>query len=131
MLLVKWINFRPLFRTRKNRSHHRAENRNLIRYGYKDAGADPLISNLVDISEGGLQLSMNTKIRVGTILNMVINLVEKNQDLPVVGKVVWARPIPGYRGGYRVGVAFQEVNPDYLETLRDLVSAPVLKKHRH
>lgn len=134
MILVKWlnfINFKGIFRTKQERSYPRAENRNLVRYELEEAGIAPLISNLVDISEGGLQLSMKKKIRIGTLLNMVINLVEKNQDVPVVGKVVWTRPIPGYQGGYRVGVAFEEINPDHQETLREIVCAPHRKKRKH
>ena len=133
MLLVKWLNFisfKSLFRERKKRSHLRTQYRNLVRYELNDPDSPALISNLVDISESGLQLSMKRKIRIGTLLNMVINLVEKNQDVPVVAKVVWTRPIPGYRGGYRVGVAFQEINPDHQETLREIVTSPKIKKRR-
>ncbi len=131
MLLVKWLNyidFKNIFREKKKRTHARAEYRNLVRYEGDDPEVPALISNLVDISEGGLQLSMTKKLRVGTLLKMVINLVEKNQDVPVVAKVVWTRAIPGYRGGYRVGVAFQEINRDHQETLREIVSVPKFKK---
>lgn len=135
MLLLKWVNLITFGRRRssakKPRAYMRAEYRNLVRYQPSNENEPHLISNLVDISEGGLQLSMTRKIKTGTLLNMIINLVEKNQDVPVLGKVVWVKPIPGYRGGYRVGVVFEEITQHDKAVLRDLVMAPSFSSHKH
>lgn len=121
MLLLKWMKSIHFGSREKPRAYRRAGYRNLVRYSDgKNAPAD-LISNLVDISEGGLQLSMTRKIKLGTLLNMIINVVERNQDVPVLGKVVWVKSIPGYRGGYRVGVVFEEITPNDREIFREIV----------
>lgn len=135
MLLLKWMNLITFAKrkagAKKPRAYTRTEYRNLVRFQTNDEASPHLLSNLVDISEGGLQLSMRRKIKVGTLLNMIINLVEKNQDVPVLGKVVWVKPIPGYKGGYRVGVFFQEITPHDKAVLRDLVMAPSFSSRKH
>lgn len=135
MLLLKWMNLITFAKrkpaAKKPRAYMRTEYRNLVRYQADNETTPHLLSNLVDISEGGLQLSMTRKVKVGTLLNMIINLVEKNQDVPVLGKVVWVKPIPGYRGGYRVGVVFEEITPHDKAVLRDLVMAPSFISRKH
>lgn len=131
MLVIRWANIIDfsggLIAKKKPRAHQRINLRNLVRYGAVTENFPELVSNLVNISEGGLQFSIRSKLPKGTLLNMIINLVEKDQDVPVVAKVCWSKPVIGYSHAYKVGVCFQEILPEHQYLIHGLVgSKPVL-----
>lgn len=125
MLVIRWANiidFAGAFiGKKKTRAHSRVESRNLVRF--TTPGQFPeLITNLVNFSEGGLQFSVKSRIKPGTLLKMVINLVERDMDVPVVAKVCWVKAIMGKGEAYRVGVSFQEILPEHQSILRSLAA---------
>jgi Tfp pilus assembly protein PilZ len=126
MLVIRWANFVDfagrLIRPRGAREYHRVRAHNLIRYYDPFAEIPELITNIVNLSESGLQISVRSKIKIGTEIRMVINLVERNQDIPVVGKVMWIKGVRGKGTAYRVGVKFDQISAEHRSLLRSLVT---------
>ena len=98
----------------------------LVRYRYAEGEFPELITNLLDLSEGGMQFSVRSKMRLGTLLNVIINLVEKNEDVPVLAKVRWVKPIPSRARAYRIGASFEKILSEH----RLMLQSTILEK-RH
>lgn len=79
------------------------------------------ICNLVDISEGGIQFSSPRKLEHGALFSCLINLIEKDVQIPVMAKVVWARRCRKCRGIYHVGASFLSIHEEASQTIRDFI----------
>ncbi len=127
MLEIRWTSITDLagkiVRKPKDRAHSRFRTQNLVRYfdPYAKLPASGL-SNLVNLSEGGLQFSCRAKPKVGAKIQMVINLMERQHEIPVVGRIVWVKSVPGRGTAYRVGVRFEEIDSAHRHLLRSLVN---------
>ncbi len=127
MLVIRWAGLmkfkdRILQRKRKmNRAYQRISSFNLLKYYDPSARSPELLTNIVDLSEGGLQFTARQKLATGSMIQMVINLIERNQDIPILGRVVWIRPLDIRYKVYRVGVLFEEIRPEHRGLLRSLV----------
>ena len=117
----------------EQRLHPRAKSRNLIRSEVANSsGYSQNLSNLVDLSESGLRFAARDKMKVGTVLKMMINLVEKKAQVPVVGVVVWVRQIRRGNPGYYIGVSFVQISEEHRHLMHELVETyrqrPVSRK---
>ena len=103
------------------RSVPRARTRNLVKSQPTDYSSSQHLSNLVDISAAGLRFVARTKLKTGTHLQLVINLAEKNIQVPLVGQVVWTRSIEGHASGYYVGISIVQINEEDRRHLQEIV----------
>ncbi len=109
---------------RKNRrTAPRARSRNLIKYQPEDGLPVEKISNLIDFSEIGLQFVYRKKIRPGSILKMVVNVAERNKEVPVLGRVMWVKALESRSRGFRIGVAFLEIQEEDRKLLRGMIKS--------
>lgn len=126
MLVIRWANLvtlaGKLMKKRGARKHPRVRSYNLLRYYDPFAEIPELLTNIVNLSESGIQITVTSKLKIGQQIQMVINLVERNEDIPVVGKVVWIKGTRGQTVAYRVGISFDEIQPVHRSLLRSIVT---------
>jgi hypothetical protein len=81
------------------------------------------VTNLKDISEGGLKLWTPEKIQSTDLVNFIIYFAHHEHQVEVVSKMVWTRPV-GYDGqGYVAGFTFVNPHPFQQDFLRHYVQA--------
>jgi hypothetical protein len=88
------------------RQFRRVKNDNLAR-DRADSGGFPQLYNLVDLSEGGAQISADKELRPSEVLHLVLNLRELELEIPVQAQVVWAKPMTS---GCRAGLQFMALH---------------------
>ncbi len=79
------------------------------------------LSNLIDISESGIQFLSRDPLEAGHLLEIVMNIPQKKVEIPVMAKVSWVKPGERKSLGYRVGAVFTQVNPMDKTLIRDFV----------
>ena len=106
----------------QRRKSLRAKSSNLIKSTTYTGNAKEQISNLIDISEGGLQFFSKERIEPDTVLKITVNMAEKKKQVPIITKVMWTRPEKKGQGtGYEVGVSFLEIDPKDRDLINDFV----------
>lgn len=111
---------------REKRRYPRMKTFNLVKCEYPARAVTVQISNLINVSEGGLQFICQNMFRLAEKLRITINLAELGRDIPVEAKVVWLRkehqtPRMGNNLCCRVGVSFTEIADQDREAIHDLV----------
>ncbi len=122
MHFIRWTALKSLkdrLLGKNRRIAPRARSRNLVKHQLE--GNPEFLSNLVDLSETGLQFSFRYKMKVGTVLTMTLNLAEDNENIPVLGRVVWVKPFEGRSSGFRVGVTFLDISFHGQEAIRRII----------
>jgi len=67
-----------------------------------------------DISGGGLRLSLEEKLEVGTLLKVELELLKEKKKVQLDAKVIWVEPAPDYMEcSYEAGIEF--INIDFAE----------------
>ena len=75
-------------------------------------------SKTLDISHGGILISMQKQIEVGTLIDMRFQFPNDKQVVNAVGKVVWSEEErPSLQTGYGVGVKFSKISKEDLERI--------------
>ncbi len=95
----------------QKRNEFRARTHNVMKVTSVNETRKEYVSNLIDISESGIQFLSHHKFEVGHKLEIVINFPQKKIEIPVFAKVMWIKPGQRKHWGYRVGAAFTDVNP--------------------
>ena len=118
MLSIRWAELpwvadtalSQLFKKNK-REFARAKSHNLVKYHHPSSSAPTEhVSNIVNISEGGLQFRYHGNIAVGIAIRMSINLAELGRQIPVLGRVKWVSGSEGRNNhSRRVGVSFMVI----------------------
>ena len=129
MQFIRWTalkNLKDKLLGRNRRHAARTRSRNLVKHKLAEPSNPEFLSNLVDLSESGLQFSFRYKMKIGTVMNMTLNLAEDNENIPVLGKVAWVKPFDGRSSGFRVGVTFLDISFQGQETIRRVIR----RKHR-
>ena len=62
----------------------------------------------LDVSRGGLRVSLDRELVVGAILQIGVELPDADETLYLAGEVRWCRALPGEEQGWSVG--FQLLN---------------------
>ena len=91
------------------RKHPRVKSHNLIRCTEKNGASMQKVSNLVDLSAGGLQYVTRDHVEPNDTLKLVVNFPERGKQIPVLAKVEWTRPVLREHVYYRTGVSFKEI----------------------
>lgn len=80
------------------------------------------ILTLVDISEGGLQLSSPERLSKNQIVELTVNLAQIEKQIQVLGRVVWNRCRSGAGGKfYQMGISFLELSQEARDVIRSFV----------
>jgi c-di-GMP-binding flagellar brake protein YcgR len=69
------------------------------------------ISLSKDLSRDGLMMNSNQDVKVGTIMDLEIDIPDDPKPVHTTGKVVWSRPSEGRNQGYDHGVRFLMMDP--------------------
>jgi hypothetical protein len=107
--------------TVEKRNEPRTKTSNLLKFKPQGEGSQERVSNLIDLSESGLQFYNRESMELDTVLHLVINIPEKKIEIPAVVKVIWARPAKHGRLGYCIGVSFLEIGERDKNLVREFV----------
>lgn len=105
----------------QKRKHPRAKSLNLMRSTTYTGNAKEQVSNLLDISQEGLQFFSKGQIEPGTVLKITVNMAEKKKQIPIIAKVMWMRPAKEKGAGYQVGVSFLEMDSKDRDLIGDFM----------
>ena len=99
----------------------RIKSYNLLKYSYQSGAQNEWISNLKDISEGGVQFNSRGMLQKDAVLKLLINVAEANRQIEVMAKTVWTQ-CEKARGTiiHHVGATFLNINERDRMMIRDL-----------
>ncbi|MDD5218682.1 MAG: PilZ domain-containing protein [Candidatus Omnitrophica bacterium] len=69
------------------------------------------ISLSKDLSRDGLKMNSNKNVKVGTLINLEIDIPDDPKPVRTTAKVIWSRPSEGRNQGYDQGVRFLMMDP--------------------
>jgi len=75
-----------------------------------------------NLSEGGIQLPVDTRFEKGTILEIKENAAEWDKPIEAVGEIAWFREVSNSRHPFLVGIKFIKIIPSALEKIRKHVN---------
>lgn len=80
---------------------------------YKASEHEPVrgISLSKDLSRDGLMINSNADVRVGTVVDLEIDIPDDPKPVRTTGKVVWSRPSEGRNQGFDHGIRFLMMDP--------------------
>ena len=107
---------------RNRRQYDRVESRNLVRVQREDGSELERLTNIYDLSEGGVRLVCHEALPAGTKLRIILNVPEENASLELKARIAWVCPMKGQKGAFFAGVQFVEVPQKDLELLRRVIS---------
>jgi c-di-GMP-binding flagellar brake protein YcgR len=87
---------------------------------YHPADRGPKSATAQNVSQGGLMLLLEDAVSAGDRLRVQMHLTDKKgaRIVEAVGRVVWVSlKAEGEGAGYKVGFAFEEIDPAHLKTL--------------
>jgi hypothetical protein len=119
VLFWKW-----LFDDEK-RSHQRTGCRFLVRYFGEGLQHGHKLTNLMDVSESGVQFSSKHKFKKKSVLQLTINFPEMRRDINVMARVVWTRGLVSKHhsnSGHRIGATFINILPEDRQVLSRYVN---------
>ena len=103
------------------RQYPRIRTANLIKILKLDSEEVSSLSNLVNISEGGIQMMSPRRIPAQAHFWAVLNLAEKDTQIPVEGRVVWSKKSEKGNASYRAGVEFTDLGDEGRTVIRKYV----------
>lgn len=105
------------------RKHPRLRVFNLIKFTLSDGTHYETISNIVNLSETGLQFTLYEELPPGQTLKMLISVPHANKEIPIKAKLVWCRKDKNRRGVFVAGVKFDAISDEHQGLLREMVQA--------
>src|SRR3989344_5056082 len=93
----------------ERRQFPRLPARNLIKIQRAGGKEIEKLSNIFDLSEGGLRIVCHDKLPIGTELDVQVSVPEKQTVLEIKGKIVWMREMKNQKGAFFAGVAFTNI----------------------
>jgi len=69
------------------------------------------ISLSKDLSRDGLKMNSNENVKIGTVVDLEIDIPDDPKPVKTTGKVVWSRASEGRNQGYDQGVRFIMMDP--------------------
>ncbi|MBF0215710.1 MAG: PilZ domain-containing protein [Candidatus Omnitrophica bacterium] len=101
------------------RQFERARVRNLVAHKPKEA-TQPQISNLSDISAGGLKFYSNYPYEIGEVIDLEINFMQLEDPVKIKANVIFSKQMPKVKK-YEIGCRFLTVPED----IRDFIDKNV------
>lgn len=99
----------------------RLMSRNLVKITRQDGSQIEKLSNIFDLSEGGLRIVCYENFPIGTPLNIELLLAE-GESMKLNANIVWIRPVKDSPGAWFAGVQFADMSDDVRAKLRDIIS---------
>ena len=88
------------------RQHPRVTARNLVKISRPDGNVIDRLSNIFDLSSGGLRIVCHEQFPLGTLLEIELNLPERGANIRATGKIVWIKAMKGQKDAYFAGLQF-------------------------
>jgi uncharacterized protein (TIGR02266 family) len=91
----------------------------------KDGGGMIYKSETLNISNGGILISSDHPIEIGTHIDLVMEFPNSDKPITAVGKVAWVGRAQGGTEGtpaYGVGLKFSRIDPTDLQRIVDYVN---------
>ena len=88
------------------RQHPRVTARNLVRISRPDGTTIEKLSNIFDLSAGGLRIVCHEPFQPGTLLQVELNLPDRGANISATGRIVWIKPMKGQKDAYFAGLQF-------------------------
>lgn len=107
------------------RKYARSKSYSLIKFNLADGTPFETISNVVNISESGLKFTCYELLETNRDIHMIVNVAQANRDVPIKGRLVWARKSKSQKGVYVVGVEFKEIKDADRQLIREMVEVSV------
>ena len=82
-------------------------------------------SETLNISNGGIMITTDHPLKVGTQIDLTFQLPESAKDIHAAGKVAWLSRAPEAAEGWRTlaaGVKFTDIEPNHLKLIVDYVN---------
>lgn len=96
----------------------RIVSKNLVRIRATGSADPDSISNIFDLSEGGVRALIHSKPpAIGTLYHVTLNLAEQQRVLAVKAALRWSTPWKERRGSYFVGLQFLNLASQEKEAL--------------
>ena len=80
-----------------------------IKYETQAEGAPRQVTHTSDVSAGGVALSVREMLPIGSRIKLEVHVPPLNRSIHAGGEVL--RCIPARRGGYEIGIRFDQINP--------------------
>lgn len=121
MMIINGINYSSVINKFKNkgdemskdnaqnqnkRKYIRVVSKNLIKILKSDAFEDNKISNIIDLSSGGIRIVTAGKCDIGSKMDIQINLAEEEVQIPAEVVVRWVKPWQGRKDVFYIGLEF-------------------------
>jgi c-di-GMP-binding flagellar brake protein YcgR len=81
------------------------------------------VTNLRNISEGGLKMVCPEPLQKNDVVKLMINFTKTELNIPVAASVVWTEAKENGHAGYEVGLSFLEVLQSDKEHISNYVKA--------
>lgn len=94
---------------------------NLIKFSLADGTSYQSISNIVNISETGLQFTCYEPLQADQQIKMIINVPDAHEDISIQGRLVWIRNKPAAKGVFVAGVQFKNIPEKSLQVIKMMV----------
>lgn len=95
------------------RCHH-----SIRQIGY-DIDSCHLITETVDLSEGGLQLTSSNPFKPEDVLQLA--LILGRHEIYLIGRVAWSKPDARQKETYHSGLAFLQIDQDDRKVIHDYI----------
>lgn len=105
----------------KNREAPRQKVMNLLKFSLADGTSYQSISNIIDISETGLQFTCYEPLKPDQEIKMIIHVPDAYEDISIQGRLVWVRNKPAARGVFVAGVQFKNIPDKTLQVIKMMV----------
>jgi len=106
-----------------DRAHPRLKAFNLIKFTLSDGTHYESISNIINISETGLQFTTYEQLAPGQPLRMLISIPHANKEVPIKANLVWIRKDKVRKGIFLAGVRFEKIEDSHRELIREMIQA--------
>jgi Tfp pilus assembly protein PilZ len=104
-------------RRTNERAYQRITSRELVKIQAPNQ-KNILMSNIMDISEGGIRIIAFTRMNRGDLLNITLNLARLNQRISTQASIRWIKPLKARRNAYLYGISFDNMSKDEIALLR-------------
>lgn len=103
------------------RKYVRVVSKNLIKILKSDAFEENKISNIIDLSGGGIRIVTAGKCDIGSKMHIQINLAEEESQIPAEVEVRWIKPWQGRKDVFYIGLEFISLDASDKEILNRFV----------
>ena len=107
---------------KNRRRHERVASRNLVRVLREDGSELERLTNIFDLSEGGVRLVCHEALPGQTPLQIILNVPEENVSLEIRARVTWICPMKGQKGAFFAGIQFTDIKENDREILRRIIA---------